>query len=470
MKKVLTKNFLLTSAAAILSCSAFFMLFTYARVSMSAMARIVLSAASAGVVCFFCSLFLASKTIDVILAPVKRITSRLGFIQKGDYNTYIDYPYKDDFSPLVGTINKLTTDITETVRERTYEKQKAEYILNNMSNGMLLVDQAGVILQYNAAVRGFFELGENPVGECIFNLIADTKLSVAVMGAARDETSAVFDIEQGGHLERVVSIRVTPIAGALTGGTFQGGAIITFTDVTQIRRMERLRSEFIGNVSHELKTPITSIKGFAELVSTGIVTDPDTIHGYMERIYGEAERMTVLIEDILRINRLDAGVRTAPLQPVNLASLSKDIFFRIEPLLGRKLLKTSVKGAATFLADPDDMRQLMSNLIENAVKYNRQDGQVNVHLSQDGNLTNIVVSDTGIGIPLEYQPRIFERFYRVDKGRSKQEGGTGLGLSIVKHIVGRYRGQIDLTSKVDVGTTIKITLPNPPVEQIEIIS
>ena len=222
---------------------------------------------------------------------------------------------------------------------------------------------------------------------------------------------------------------------------------------------EHQRSEFIANISHELKTPITSILGFTELMTSGVVTDPEQRNQYLERIGEEGRRMSNLIDDILRLSSLESKKAEEVWERVDLRGLCEDIFRSLEPIMKKRGITGEIYGAAHYYAYPDDLRQLLKNLLENAVKYNRENGRVTVRISPDAYQCVISVVDTGIGIPLEHQSRVFERFYRVDKGRSKREGGTGLGLSIVKHITAKYSGQITLVSRPDEGTSIRVTLP-----------
>ena len=403
----------------------------------------------------------SNKLSDQMVGSIKRITSRLSLIEKGDYNVYIDYPQQDEIAPVVNTINSLTQSVSNTVRQLTREKKKMNYLLDNMDSGLLLIDNKRCIQQCNSSVFKYFDCRRDLVGAPVSDLCGRPVFLKAVDHALDNEVGSVFDLNLMEETGAVVSVRVNPIAGDWLGNTTATtSAVVIVTNVTQARQMEEMRSEFIANISHELKTPITSIRGFSELLESGVVTNPNTVQEYIGRIHEEADRMTNLIEDILRLSTLEAGeAAQQKREPVNLASLCEDIFYSLTPQMNKKSISHQLKGTATFVADPDDMRQLMKNLIENGVKYNVEGGSVTVRLVGEAYRCVISVSDTGIGIPIEHQPRIFERFYRVDKGRSKREGGTGLGLSIVKHIVAKYGGQITLTSRVDAGTTIKIILP-----------
>lgn len=423
--------------------------------------KLLLPAFLAGIVAALITIPLSSiKISEAITKPIKLIGNRLKLIEQGDYNIILSYPREDEVLPVISAINVLTKDISETMQELTTEKQKAQYILNNMESGLLLVDSNMHIQQYNGAISKYFVIDEDIIGQDVAHLTEDKELHTALSKALTGEVSSVFDMDLMDSAGAILSVRVNPTFGAWAGSSKAVSAIVFFTNVTQAREMENMRSEFVANVSHELKTPITSIKGFAELLTAGVVSDPKAVQEYLCRMKDEADRMTSLIDDILRLASLESSTIVEKHSEVNLRELTDDIIFSLTPQINKKNLSIQVNGTAVMKAYPDDMRQLLKNMIENAVNYNIDGGRLTVSLSTGLNKTKITVSDTGIGIPAEHQPRIFERFYRVDKGRSKREGGTGLGLSIVKHIAAKYHGQITLTSKPDEGTTIKIILPN----------
>lgn len=387
------------------------------------------------------------------------LEGRLQLIHAGDANIYLDYPWQDEATPLVETVNTLNSRMGEMSRRLQNERSKADYILDNMDSGLLLIDSGLVVRQCNTSAYKYFNFAEELEGIPVGTIDVSPLFAKAVEDAVKNEISSVLDLDLTDSSGVIVSARINPITGSWVGSDGGISAVVILQNVTQARQMERMRSEFVANVSHELKTPITSIMGFAELLQAGVVSDPKTVEEYMGRIHGEAERMTYLIEDILRLSSLEGKNTRERHEPVELAPLCEDIFFSLTPQLTAKGITTEVRGRAVYYAYPDDMRQLLKNLIENAIKYNVQGGSVTIRLAENAYHCSVTVADTGIGIPIEHQPRIFERFYRVDKGRSKREGGTGLGLSIVKHVVAKYRGQLTLTSKVDVGTTIKATLP-----------
>ena len=229
-------------------------------------------------------------------------------------------------------------------------------------------------------------------------------------------------------------------------------AVVLISDETELLRLERVRSDFVANVSHELKTPLTSIKGFAELIQTGMVTDEKKVDDYLLRIGAESERLIALIDDILRLSELENIDRAKLLLArVDLGDLAVQTAGTLESQASDRGVSIRVEGSGIIRADAERIRELLINLVDNAVKYNRPGGHVWVNISGDEKSVRLSVKDDGIGIPLEHQDRIFERFYRVDKGRSRKSGSTGLGLAIVKHTAELYGAAVSLSSEEDRG-------------------
>ncbi len=230
-----------------------------------------------------------------------------------------------------------------------------------------------------------------------------------------------------------------------------------------IKKLEHeriVRQEFFSNVSHELKTPITSIRGFAELIRNGMVSDEEKKQEFLDRILKETDHMTNLINDILMISRLETREAEVAISDISMSGLVKDMIEELRPMAEKNGIEISYSSMpVSYCANPQQMQELLSNLLTNAIKYNKPQGRVHISVDQVRDELVIQVYDTGIGIPEESIPRVFERFYRVDKGRSRNTGGTGLGLSIVKHIVEYYGGRIEIESRVNIGTTITVYLP-----------
>ena len=235
-----------------------------------------------------------------------------------------------------------------------------------------------------------------------------------------------------------------------------GIAVIVLTDITAEHESARLRSEFFANASHELKTPLTAIKGFNEIV--GMKTEDEEIRDYSRRIGKEADRMISLIGDMLDLSRLESGQKLHP-EPVSLRSAAQEVADTLSPLAAEKQISLSVQGDATVSAEREHITELIKNLAENGVRYNRPDGHVCISIREEDKTAVLTVADDGIGIDEKDQGRIFERFYRVSKSRSRETGGTGLGLAIVKHICSLYDAELSLRSKPGVGTEITVRFP-----------
>ncbi|MEG0146554.1 MAG: ATP-binding protein, partial [Clostridia bacterium] len=240
------------------------------------------------------------------------------------------------------------------------------------------------------------------------------------------------------------------------------GAVALIEDISELRRLEQVRTDFAANVSHELKTPLTSIKGFVETLQNGALENPAMAQKFLRIIMIEADRLTRLINDILTVSKLESGEQELPTERIRLDEMTDDVADMLRILAGEKqvTIYTNHEPEPSFIiGNPDRVEQMLINLIENAIKYNKNGGSVTVSIFNSEDTINMSISDTGIGIPEENVSRLFERFYRVDKGRSRSMGGTGLGLSIVKHIVKSMGGMIEVHSKVNEGTEFLITLP-----------
>lgn len=404
---------------------------------------------------------LAERTAKSITRPLANVAEALKTLDSEDYDIKLVSPEYDELQPITDAINSLTRHISETMRELGDQKDKTEYLLGSMENGLILVDHEMRVLQINAAAQRFLGESREAEGKNLLVLTHRMKLIDAVQDAVENGASALFDLLGGEPTGIVLSVHITPIQSDWMTRDKANGAVVLITDVTQERQAEQMRSEFVANASHELKTPITSIGGFAELLAAGVVKDPEKVQDYLLRIKNETQRMAMLIEDILRLSCLENnGENQQNYEPVSLKEVLDEVIGNLQPQIAAHGVTVAVNAAElTVQAVPDEMEALAQNLLDNAVKYNREGGTVTITLERRGNSARFSVADTGIGIPFEAQQRIFERFYRVDKGRSRKIGGTGLGLSIVKHVAAKYGGEISLQSAEGKGTTVIVTLP-----------
>ncbi len=325
-----------------------------------------------------------------------------------------------------------------------------------MNEGLVVFGKDLRILVINKSAIGFFDVSEDVKGQNILCLTHLPSVVDTLHGVMSGGESASMDIKSpDGKKTLQIHMSVVHDEEEKTDGV-----IMLITDVTSVRLAEQIRSEFFANASHELKTPLTSIKGFSELIDSGIITDPDKSRSYLEHIRTETERMIGLINDILKLSELESITTDTGKVQVSLRLIAQKVCDSLVNQISRKGVTVSVEGEiGSIFANPEHMEQMILNLVDNAVKYNKPGGYVKVTVEQNNGYAGVTVSDSGVGIPKESCDRVFERFYRVDKSRSRKIGGTGLGLSIVKHIVGLYKGSVSLESEEGIGTKIRITLP-----------
>ena len=358
-------------------------------------------------------------------------------------------PY-DELSPLLVRIHQQHRQIEAQLRALRRKTEEFEQITENMSEGLVLLDGKGVILSINPAARMIFHADSSCVGQGFLVIDRDHEIDLAIRAARERGHSEVRAVRN----DREYQFDISRIAAdGLTAGT-----VLLAFDVTEQAAAERSRREFSANVSHELKTPLQSIMGSAELLENGLVKQED-IPQFVGVIRTEAARLVTLVEDIIHLSQLDEGIAPAK-ERVNLLELADSAASALRERAEERHIDLSVTGENLMV---DGVRsflyEMLYNLIDNAIKYNTDGGRVEVAVSAGDTGTTVSVKDTGIGIPPEYQARVFERFFRVDKSRSKASGGTGLGLSIVKHIAQYHHARLDLHSTVGEGTDILIAFP-----------
>lgn len=366
----------------------------------------------------------------------------------------------EELSPLLKRMDAQQRQLKHQSEELKRKREEFETATENMSEGLIILNEKGVILSINRAAAKMLGLSEDSVGKDIFSEKTSVNLKeptqIALSGKNKEEVFALRD----GNCQLLAN----PVS---TDGKVTGAALLVL-DVTEKERAEQMRREFTANVSHELKTPLQTISGYAELLANGMVADKDKT-AFSEKIYAEAQRMIRLIEDIIKLSNLDEGAVELTRETVDLYATAENTVRSLLPAAKKANVTLSLKGEnAEIYGIPQLLTAVVYNLCDNAIKYNKDGGTVFVNVKN--NAENIVLSvrDTGIGIPKEQQERIFERFYRVDKSHSKEVGGTGLGLSIVKHAAKLHDAKITLESEVGKGTGITVIFPkkqqNAPAE------
>lgn len=375
----------------------------------------------------------------------------------------LDHPERaesyEELTPLLRRLAAQKMQLEAQMRELGRRQREFEAVAANMTEGLILLDAKGRVLSCNAVAPRLLGMDELPVGSSLLGLNRDEKLSRAVKEARTEGTGQALLRERG----RWVQIFVNA-ARDEAGKT--GGCVLLCVDVTEKEERDALRREFSANVSHELKTPLTTISGIAEIMKNCMVKAEDVPH-FASAVYDEAHRLIRLVNDIIRLSRLDEAlpVGAAPSErgPVDLLELSRSCLARLEQMArGRNIALHASGDAASVPGLRPMLEEMVFNLCENAVKYNHEGGEVNVRVRapREGNGAVVLeVADTGVGIPAELRERVFERFFRVDKSRSREAEGTGLGLSIVRHVAELHHARIELESEEGKGTTVRVTFP-----------
>ena len=382
-------------------------------------------------------------------------------------------PPAGELGRLQGAVQRMAEVLSQRLAMARAEERRLQAVLGSMVEGVLVVDRNGIVRLSNHSVRTLLELP--PDAECMGRALIELTrhpdlhhLLRRVMQEPETGESFVEEMVLGGR--QVVQVSATPIIGDEPVGQ---GFILVFHDITELKRLERMRRDFVANVSHELRTPLAAIRGYSETLLSGALDDPSRARQFLAIVERHAERLGRLVDDLLTLSDLELG-RTE-LQRYAVATESV-----IEPVIeilrhraesnGITMIQDVAVDTPAIDADPDRLEQALLNLVDNAIKYTPPGGRVTVSArvagSDDGRsfgprrpLIEIAVADTGMGVPPEDLPRLTERFYRVDKGRSRELGGTGLGLAIVKHIVHAHGGHLRIESELDRGTTVYIYMP-----------
>ncbi len=380
------------------------------------------------------------------------------FIQKRLVQSIHDHSFK--------TVETIQSEWKERLQKVSGDKEELQRVLNEMTEGVLVVDERGRIRMVNEALRTLFSLPYEVLGKSPLQLIRHSELEEAIHEAIKTGKRSTFDLILPFSPQKIFEVNVIPVSHASNGeATDTGGAIAVFHEISRLKELERIRQDFVANVSHELRTPLTTIKGYTETLLDGMVKEEVAL-GFLRVIQKHTDRLTKIVEDLLMLSKIESREFQLNLEPLPLADVLEDVLELVDENAKKHqvtLLKTDLPNSLFVRADRNYLEQILVNLLDNAIKYNRKGGKILISaILNSQNEVEVAIRDNGIGIPQEDLHRIFERFYRVDKGRSKELGGTGLGLSIVKHLVQAQGGRVWAESQLGKGSTFYFTLPHQP--------
>lgn len=393
-----------------------------------------------------------------ITKPIQDLIHSSDLIARGQYNKKIYVSSNDEVGQLAESFNTMRKNLSHTMNALTTRNAELQAILNSMASGIIAVDINENIILINQQCFDILNLPESVVSihDSVYKVVKNQKIVDMIKRSTSEGHSTVAEIVHP-HIDKILKVHVQPIR---VDNREIMGTMIVIDDITQIRRLEGMRSEFVSNVTHELKTPLTSILGFVDTLKDGAIEDRDKAVRFLDIIENEAERLNRLISDILLLSEIENTVHEKEHISLSMAEIIQEVVDMLSINVGDKPIdfRFVTKRDVTIAANRDRIKQLMINLIDNAIKYTEA-GHVHIHLYYDDKDAIVKIEDTGMGFDASQQVRLFERFYRIDKARSRKYGGTGLGLSIAKHIVNLYKGEIKVKSARGVGTTFTVLLP-----------
>ncbi len=391
---------------------------------------------------------------DRVSAVVRSLTEVAARMAAGDLRVRTRDKGSDELAELGRALDLLAINLSAAIGALQKERDLLGGIVRAMHEGLLVLDGNGRIAMVNPALRSMLLLGSDVVGKYPLEVIRHPDFAALLDQSKGSGEPVPVEIE-------LVAVKPTHLLVQAVRIAETGGLLIVLVDVTEIRRLERVRTDFVANVSHELRTPITAIRGYAETLRAGALSDPEVAANMVEIIFRQSERLSRLVEDLLELSRLEGKELKLSQQPVLLQEAANRAADAVRPRAESKGIRLTIRVPADLraLADERAVEQVLLNLLDNAVKYMPSSGEVKITARARSGHCEIEVRDNGIGIEAKHLARLFERFYRVDKGRSRDMGGTGLGLAIVKHLVAAMRGDIRVESEPGVGSTFTVILP-----------
>ena len=401
---------------------------------------------------------LASAIATQTMSPINRMIQVSRRFSEGDFSRRIMQSSNDEIGELAATLNKMAQTLEDKVKEIRMQNQKLAAIFNSMIEGIIVVDKEFRITSVNPSIEKIFNVSKNEAeGKVFLEAIRNNDISEVISSVLKSGRSLSAEIDLVLPVRRIFEVNTAPI---FTNNAVNG-CLVVIHDITEIRKLERMRSDFVANVSHELKTPLTSIKGFVETLLEGALDDKENNRSFLKIIQDHAERLNNLVDDLLSLSYLESKEIVIRKKNYNVRGQFIEVISRFKSQLKQKNIDIKDELPADVLVNADKGRieQVFINLIDNAIKFNKEKGAIHIYAREENGQIKISIEDSGMGIPEKDLLRIFERFYRVDKARSRELGGTGLGLSIVKHIVELHGGSVGAESTEGLGSTFWFTLP-----------
>lgn len=410
------------------------------------------------VLAFIFSLILSFGFANRVSKPLRQIMQIGKSMSKGDFTQRTKIKTRDEIGELGDILNQMSDELSQKIAQISEEKSQLDSILSSMVEGVLAVDSSGRVLLVNKTLSQVFNLSSANYGKLYYEVIRNPELNQFIQEVLTDPKDKRKEVSFFHPEEKDFMVQSALVEQKRKGSI---SLLFVFHDITELKKIERVRKDFVANVSHELRTPLTSIKGFVEALRDGAINDPEKSLQFLSIISQHADRMNKIVTDLLQLSRIESKDFTLKIEPFFLKELLDEVFSTLKNFAQEKsqILETSLTSPDLKVsADRHWITQALTNLVDNAIKYTPEKGKIRIEAKDKRESVEIAVIDNGIGIPQKDLPRIFERFYRVDKGRSRESGGTGLGLSIVKHIIEAHGGKVEVKSQEGKGSEFSFTL------------
>lgn len=400
------------------------------------------------------TVFTIKRISKKLISPYKKIKSSLKSLNDGVFSKIFINSNYNEITQISNEIETLSKTLKKNISGQLTEQSKYSFILDNINDGIFAIDENFHIVMINRSGRRIFNSSKEVLGKKLEYLSFNNQLQTSVKQCFSSNQESIFELENKGLIYLVT---VKSLSEVVSENIKIKLCVVVLSNITASKKSRQQREDFFANASHELKTPLTAIKGFNELLE--INNKDENLNKFIFQISKETDRIMSLISDMLKLSELENKLEKGN-DNIDVSKVYLDVVTTLEPIINEKQIEMNVSGEGLIVAGYSHIYDLMKNLIENAIRYNNQNGSVNVSIKSNKNSVKIIVADNGIGVSSAEQSRIFERFYRVEKGRGSQNGGTGLGLAIVKHVCDIYDAKLTFNSKLNIGTEVKVEFFN----------